>query len=161
VKTFIKSRVARLTLAVAILVLVPAAIAFAVGGNYTGTTSQGKKCGSKGKSKCTVKIHVINNAVQQDSHILWRAPCNKAKWLTGNTAFHGGLKKGNTFGVSGTYTETGLGSGVTAQVTAHLSFKVKSHSAPGSFHAKATVHSASGAVIDHCTTPQISFTAHK
>jgi hypothetical protein len=156
-----KSRI-KVGLATAIaMVLIPAALAFAVSGNYTGTTSQGSKCGG-GSAKCTVKIHVVKNVVQTDSHILWRANCKsspKAR-LTGDTAMHGPLKTGNKFHVKGTYTQP-LQGGLFARDTVNLSFTVKAHKAPGSLDVSAVVHSASGGVIDHCKSPHVTFTAHK
>ena len=48
-----------------------------------------------------------------------------------------------------------------ARDTVKLSFTVKAHKAPGSVDVSAVVHDATGAVITHCKSPHVTFTAHK
>jgi hypothetical protein len=156
VKPQLKSRLKALVATVLVLVLVPAAVALAVSGTYTGKTSQGKKCGGK---NCTIALKVVKNVVQQGSGIVWRAQCSGKSTLTASTGVSGKLKNGK-FHAHGSY-RSALGQGVYSINTVTISFKVGAHKAPGTFTASAVVHQPSGAVVAHCHTGKVTFTAHK
>lgn len=153
--------------AVGFALLVPAAALAAVNGTFSGTTAQGKVCGSNGTSRCAIRVQVTNNHVGKkgtgEAHVLWRASCKSKGYLTGNTEFYGPLDANHNLHVHGSYIESGLGSQHGKPVTARDTVTVDVHVA-GKLTGTVTDSSnvfAGSQKIDHCSTGTINFTAQK
>lgn len=152
--------------ALAAALLVPAAVALAASGTFTGTTSQGKTCGAKFRSKCAVRVTVakryVGKANTGQSHVYWRAACKHGKYLTGETGFWGKLNSHNNLTIHGKpYTETGLGHSPKGPVTAKDTVNISLHVAKkvtGTVTDTSVVYEGSH-VVNHCHTGTVHFTA--
>jgi hypothetical protein len=136
----------------------------ALSGTFTGTTPQGKKCGRSFNSRCSIVIRIASNKVKPSSDVKWIATCSTGKVLSGSTSMHGPLKR-QKFRAHGTYTAAGLGtttSGapISARETVTIVFTLHGRHATGSVTANATVV-AQSAVIDHCKTGKVHFSAKR
>jgi hypothetical protein len=148
--------------------LVPAAVALAASGTFTGTTAQGKTCGSHFRSKCAVRVTVANGYVGKaktgQSHVFWRASCKSGKFLTGETAFWGKLNSHHSLTIHGKpYTESGLGNSPRGPVTAKDTVNITVHvtrKVTGTVNDTSVVYDGSH-VVDHCHTGTVHFTARR
>jgi hypothetical protein len=147
--------------------LVPAAVALAASGTFTGTTSQGKACGDQFNSECTVRVVVANGSIQKQdtghSHIFWAADCSAGKneVLANETDFWGRLQHGN-LRVKHTYTQypiPGQGGPYKAKNSVNLYVHVGSR-VTGTFSDSTVVYKGAK-TINHCHTGTVSFTARR
>jgi len=148
--------------------LVPAAVALAASGTFTGTTSQGQACGPNFKSACQLRVTVANGSVQKlstrDSYILWAAPCQSGKneILANETDFWGKLTRHTLRLKNQRYTQNGIpgkGGPYSADNTLNLIVHV-GHMVTGSLSVSSVVYKGTK-VVNHCQTGTVDFTAYR
>lgn len=143
-----------LKIATLTVLLVPSAAAAAVGtnglsGTFKGKTSQGRP----------VLIRLGQGAVRAPSSLSWSAPCGQLT-LSGTARLAGHLNADGSFSPRPAHTVVSSG-GTKLKVTTRVRFKVAGRVVRGTFTAAADAYSSSGAQVQRCVSPKVTFTARR